>query len=309
MTSREDKLKKKMSRDKHYIITLGCCVLFAIGCAFWVFHENNKHEFRHDYRTIAEYGYLRVIAEENEMSFQAGDTGSVKGLQALMIEEFAKAHGLEVRFVQERDLSTAIDMLLDNKVDLLAWHIPVYDYMKSTISYSIPVFTSRQMLIQRNKDRSYPDGFIRNQLDLAHREIYVQKGSIFKQRLLNLSKEIGDSISIVEIPNTTPEILFHWVDDSTIDYSVCDEFVARVLQKKYPGVDIKTAVSFTQNYSWGLNPGATDLLDSINSWLEIYLESKEYNKIYREYTGAKHCAISMQAAGFFAVLYRVPIET
>lgn len=285
MVKREDILKKKMSRDKHYIITLSCCALFAIGCAFWVFHENNKHEFRHDYRTIAEYGYLRVIAEENEMSFRSNGEDSIEGLQALMVEEFAKDHGLEVKFIRERDLNVAIDMLLNNKVDILAWHIPVYDYMKSTIAYSIPVFTSRQMLIQRTEKRSYPGGFIRNQLDLANKEVYVQKGSIFKQRLINLSKEIGDSIHIVELPNTTPEILFQWVNDSTIDYSVCDEFVARVLQKEYPGIDIKTAVSFTQNYSWGLNPKATDLLDSINSWLRVYLESKAYNKIYREYTG------------------------
>ena len=82
-------------------------------------------------------------------------------------------------------------------------------------------------------------------------------------------------------------MLFRMVSDTVIDYSVCDEFVARVLQKEFPNVDMSTAVSFTQNYSWGVNPKAASLLDSLNSWLSVYLESKEYNKIYRKYTGVK----------------------
>ncbi|MCQ2350944.1 MAG: glutamine ABC transporter substrate-binding protein, partial [Paludibacteraceae bacterium] len=43
----------------------------------------------------------------------------------------------------------------------------------------------------------------------------------------------------------------------------------------------------TQNYSWGVSPDTPVLLDSLNAWLEVYLESKEYNKIYRKYTGVK----------------------
>lgn len=276
-------LVRKRDRRKHIIITLGCVFLVSIVFSFLLFHRRNSEEFRHDYRTIEEYGYLRVIAEENIMSFIKGD--SIDGLQALMVHAFAEDHGLDLVFIEERNLDNAIDMLLDNKADLLAWHIPVYDYMKSTLAYTIPVFTSRQMLVQRIESKSYPGMFIRNQLDLAGRDVYVQQGTIFKRRLENLSKEIGDSINVIEIPNTTPGIIFSWISDSTIDYSVCDEFVARVLKDSFPDVDIKTAVSFTQNYSWGVNPEATDLLDSLNTWLEVYLESKEYNRIYRRYTG------------------------
>ena len=75
-----------------------------------------------------------------------------------------------------------------------------------------------------------------------------------------------------------------------IDYAVCDEFVARVLikeNKEFSSLDMNTAVSFPQNYSWCVHPDCPLLLDSLNSWLSVYLESKEYNKIYRKYTGVK----------------------
>lgn len=248
-----------------------------------------------DFDQIEEEGVLNVIVEDNKMSYitvqcdSVVECDSLEGLQVKMVENFAKRYGLNIRFIEERDLRKAIEMLNNNEVDILAWHIPVYSEMKDVISYTKPVFTSRQKLIQRKRNPNKVDTtqFIANQLDLAEKHIYVVPGSIFKQRLEYLQKEIGDTIYLHEIPESNDNMLFRMVSDTVIDYSVCDEFVARVLQKDYPNVDMSTAVSFTQNYSWGVNTNSTALLDSLNSWLDIYLESKEYNKIYRKYTGVR----------------------
>ncbi len=257
--------------------------------------KKNGYTGSHDYKDIKESGVLKVIVEDNKMSYytiqcdSVVECDSLDGLQVKMIKSFAEKHGLDIEFKEERNLSKAIDKLLDNEVDILVWHIPVYNDMKSTIAYTIPVFTSRQKLIQRKKIKGKIDTtlFITNQLDLAEKHIYIVPGSIFKHRLEHLQKEIGDTIYLHEIPESNDNLLFRMVSDTVIDYSVCDEFVARVLQKDYPDVDMSTAVSFTQNYSWGVNPEAASLLDSLNNWLSVYLESKEYNKIYRKYTGVK----------------------
>ncbi len=248
-----------------------------------------------NFNRTEEDSLLKVIVEDNKMSYitvqcdSLAECDSLDGLQVRMVEAFAKKYGFRIRFIEERDLSKAIEMLNNNDVDILAWHIPVYSEMKDVISYTHPVFTSRQKLIQRKRNSRKADTtqFIANQLDLAEKHIYVAPGSIFKQRLEHLQKEIGDTIYLHEIPESNDNMLFKMVSDTIIDYSVCDEFVARVLQKDYPNVDMSTAVSFTQNYSWGVNPNSTELLDSLNSWLDVYLESKEYNKIFRKYTGVK----------------------
>lgn len=279
-------VEQKMAKRKHLFIGGGCVVIALIILSFVLFAHSYRRKT--DYARIQHLSTLRVIVEPNSMSYQVVDIDSIAGLQALMIKQFAADHQIDrVVFINEPNLSAAIDSLLQNKVDILAWHIPIYNQMRQKINYTIPVFTSRQMLIQRKENKADSIAFIRNQLELANQNVYILPGAFYRQRLNNLSKEIGDSIYIREIPNAVPSDLLNMLLERHIDYAVLDEFVARVLLKKAPyrQLDMSTAISFTQNYSWALNPNTPVLCDSINAWLEVYLESKEYNKIYRQYTG------------------------
>lgn len=279
-------VEQKMAKRKHLFIGGGCVVIALIILSFVLFAHSYRRKT--DYARIQHLSTLRVIVEPNSMSYQVVDIDSIAGLQALMIKQFAADHQIDrVVFINEPNLSAAIDSLLQNKVDILAWHIPIYNQMRQKINYTIPVFTSRQMLIQRKENKADSIAFIRNQLELANQNVYILPGAFYRQRLNNLSKEIGDSIYIREIPNAVPSDLLNMLLERHIDYAVLDEFVARILLKKAPyrQLDMSTAISFTQNYSWALNPNTPVLCDSINAWLEVYLESKEYNKIYRQYTG------------------------
>lgn len=245
----------------------------------------------YDLEYIQDHNKLRVIVEPNTMSYKVIDVDSIEGLQVLMINSFSKAMGIKnVEFISETNLSEAINKLLNHEVDILAWHIPIYNTKREKINYSIPVFTSRQMLIQRKNNPKDSVEFIRNQLGLADKNVYILPGTFYRQRLEYLAEEIGDKIYIQEIPNATPKDLFYMLINRDIDYAVCDEFVARVLikeNKEFSSLDMNTAVSFAQNYSWCVHPECPLLLDSLNSWLSKYLESKEYNRIYRKYTGVK----------------------
>lgn len=283
---RMNEIEKKMAKRKHLFIGGGSIIIALIIVSFVLFARS--YQRKTDYAHIKQVNTLRVIVEPNTMSYQVVDIDSIAGLQALMIKQFALDHQIDrVEFINEPNLSAAIDSLLQNKVDILAWHIPIYNQMRQKISYSIPVFTSRQMLIQRKESAADSTAFIRNQLELANQEVYILPGAFYRQRLNNLSSEIGDSIYTKEIPNAVPTDLLNMLVERHINYAVCDEFVARVLLKKteFKDLDMSTAISFTQNYSWALNPNTPILCDSINAWLSIYLESKEYNTIYRQYTG------------------------
>lgn len=285
---RMNEIEKKMAKRKHLFIGGGSIIIALIIVSFVLFARS--YQRKTDYARIKQVNTLRVIVEPNTMSYQVVDIDSIAGLQALMIKQFALDHQIDrVEFINEPNLSAAIDSLLQNKVDILAWHIPIYNQMRQKISYSIPVFTSRQMLIQRKENPTDSTAFIRNQLELANQDVYILPGAFYRQRLNNLSQEIGDSIFIKEIQNAVPTDLLNMLVEHHIDYAVCDEFVARVLlkQPEYQELDMSTAISFTQNYSWAINPNTPILCDSINAWLEVYLESKAYNKIYRQYTGVK----------------------
>ncbi len=289
----DEALLNKMSRRKHFFIVGGCIFIVLIVFSFVLFSQDylEKHK-PYDLEYIQDQNKIRVIVEPNIMSFQVINVDSIAGLQALMIDSFSRAMNIKnVEFISETNLTEAINKLINHEVDILAWHIPIYNTKREEINYSIPVFTSRQMLIQRKQNPKDSVEFIRNQLGLAEKTIYITPGTFYKQRIENLSKEIGDKIYILEVTNATPKDLFQMLVKRDIDYTVVDEFVARVLIKENPefkkSLDMNTAVSFAQNYSWCVHPECPLLLDSLNSWLSRYLESKEYNKIYREYTGVK----------------------
>ena len=72
-----------------------------------------------------------------------------------------------------------------------------------------------------------------------------------------------------------------------IDYAVCDESIARAVADSLPQVDINTAISFTQFYSWAVSKQSPALLDRLNKWLDKFQKEKEYQKIYRKYYGDK----------------------
>jgi membrane-bound lytic murein transglycosylase F len=188
-----NEIEKKMAKRKHLFIGGGSIIIALIIVSFVLFARS--YQRKTDYARIKQVNTLRVIVEPNTMSYQVVDIDSIAGLQALMIKQFALDHQIDrVEFINEPNLSAAIDSLLQNKVDILAWHIPIYNQMRQKISYSIPVFTSRQMLIQRKENPTDSTAFIRNQLGLANQDVYILPGAFYRQRLNNLSQEIGDSI-------------------------------------------------------------------------------------------------------------------
>ncbi len=109
------------------------------------------------------------------------------------------------------------------------------------------------------------------------------KGSPSILRIRNLGNEIGDTIYIKEIEKYGPEQLISLVAHGDIDYAVCDESIARAVADSLPQIDINTAISFTQFYSWAVSKQSPILLDSLNTWLDRFQQEKEYRKLYKKY--------------------------
>ena len=149
------------------------------------------------------------------------------------------------------------------------------------------IILNKQVLVQRKANGENDSLYIRNQLDLAQKTLHVVKGSPSILRIQNLGNEIGDTIYIKEIEKYGSEQLISLVAHGDIDYAVCDESIARAVADSLPQVDINTAISFTQFYSWAVSKQSPALLDSLNTWLDKFQKEKEYQKIYRKYYGDK----------------------
>ena len=168
--------------------------------------------------------------------------------------------------------------------------LPVHERGEKRWLLTSPITLNKQVLVQRKESGENGENdslYIRNQLDLAGRTLHVVKGSPSILRIQNLGNEIGDTIYIKEIAKYGPEQLISMVAHGDIDYAVCDESIARTAADSIPQIDINTAISFTQFYSWAVSKQSPALLDSLNTWLDKFQKGKEYRRIYKKYYDKK----------------------
>lgn len=216
--------------------------------------------------------------------------GEPMGYQYDLLHELSKFLKLDLEIIVENDLEKSFSMLDQGKCDLLALNLTVTKERSVKYQFTIPTSHTRQVLVQRRPPKwwvMHPEvlekSMLRNQLDLAGKTIYVPQNSSYASRLHNLSEEIGDSIHIIEMEDDF-ESLISKVSHGEIDFTICDENLAKVNQAYFRNIDIKTAISFPQNLAWALRRNNTrQLLDTLDLWLIRFKRTTAYGLIYNKY--------------------------
>ncbi len=239
--------------------------------------------------SILSRGKLKAVTDYGSINYFIY-RGEPMGYQYELLKDFAAYLNVDLELIIEKDLTKTNQMLADGSVDLIAMGLTVTNQRSLMYSFTDPIMTTRQVLVQRK-----PEGFekmrtadeieshlLRNTLELANKTIHVQKGTIFSKRLQSLSDEIADSIHIVE-EDLDVEELISAVADGTIDFTASDEHIAIVSSRYHRNIDIKTAISFPQKIAWATQKGQTALRDTINQWLEIFNKSLDSRLLYNKY--------------------------
>ena len=235
-----------------------------------------------DYAAIAKEGILRVATEYNSISFYVdGDT--ISGFHYELIQAFARDKRLKAEITPVMSFEDRLKGLSEGRYDVIAYGILATSKLKDSLLLTSPIVLNKQVLVQRKENGENDSLYIRNQLDLARRTLHVVKGSPSILRIQNLGNEIGDTIYIKEIEKYGPEQLISLVAHGDIDYAVCDESIAQAVADSLSQIDINTAISFTQFYSWAVSKQSPVLLDSLNTWLDKFQKKSEYQKIYKKY--------------------------
>ncbi|MCA1744730.1 MAG: transporter substrate-binding domain-containing protein [Bacteroidales bacterium] len=294
---------------KIYYAVLFLWVLSAVAC-----NKTGQKKRAHedilteipDLPKILESGKIRVVTNYNSTNYFVYK-GQPMGYQFEMLQEFANFMGVKLEVTVSNDLQANFEALQNGQLDIIASSLAVTRETENFVAFTEPHSFSRQVLVQQaytpeqSGDMNIKfNPLIRNQLELAGKSIYVQKGSAFVQRLRNLANEIGDSIHIVEIPDYEVEQLIELVAEGEISYTVCDENLAKVNLNFYPNLDVETAISFPQKQAWAVNKGAPELLNAVNNWMVGFTKTARYQRIYRKYFLNKR-SIHLVDAGFHSV--------
>ena len=276
-------INMKMVLEKKKLIKY--VLLAALGAVIGTILNNRNKESltARDWNEISENQELRILTTYNTIDYILKDD-SVQGFQYELLHAILDHKGFSLKITPTVDLSQQIEDLKSGKYDLLASNLIVTSELKEQIALTYPILKNKQVLVQRKDSIALSDSlFIDNQINLAKKTLYVIKDSPAILRINNLSNEIADTIYIEELEKYGEEQLIALVAHGDINYAVCDEQIALNALDSLPQIDASLAIGFTQFYSWGVNKESPILLDSLNIWIDKFIQTKEYQKIYSKY--------------------------
>lgn len=258
-------------------------IIIIIGIIIFNTQKEAKRSYRpRDYAEIIQSGVLRAVTEYNTISYHVTDD-TLQGFDYELLHAFASAQKLQLEIIPEMSFEKRLKGVIEGKYDILATGTVITTQSKDSLLFTRPLALSKQVLVQRKQAGEKDSTYIKSQLDLAHKKLYVVKGSPALLRIHNLMNEIADTIYIEKVAQYGPEQLLAMVAGKDIDYAVCDENIASQLLPRFPNLDINTAISFTQFYAWGVNKHAPALLDSLNLWLDQFSKTKAYRQLQQKY--------------------------
>lgn len=303
-------MKKKSILNHIFIFILLLSPAFIDSCGTRERGNDELHNLREkskvsDLEQIRENGRLVVVADYNSTSYFIY-RGQPMGYQYQMLQELANHLDLRLDLQVSSDLENSFNKLNSGDIDLIAINLTVTGERKDKVAFTYPHSQTRQVLIQRQpagymklNQAQLEDSLIRNQLDLAEKTVYVQKGSVYAERLATLSNEIGATIFIEEVP-VESEQLIQMVARGEIEYTVADENVALVNKTYFPILDVKTAISFPQNLAWAVRKDSDELKAEIDSWMKNFRQTRKYAVIYNKYFSNQH-SVNMLASDYFVL--------
>lgn len=257
----------------------------VLSFIFLLFFSENKPEGTYtprDYKEIVDSGKLRAVTVYNAVSMHVTED-SLSGFDFELLNAFAHDKELELDITPASSFEERFQGIIEGKYDILAAPTAITTQLKDTLNFTRAILLSKQVLVQRKKTKDNDSLHISSLLDLANKNIHVIKDSPAIVRIHNLMAEIGDTILIHEVERYGSEQLLAMVAAGDIDYAVCEDNIANASITDFPNLDIKTELSFTQFYSWGVNKHSVNLLDTLNIWLKDYVKTTDYKKLYKKY--------------------------
>jgi len=276
-----------LNRSVFFLFLLAGLLLFS--CTGYRGGIIKKDIVAFDLDSIRSRGKLVVVSDFNSTNYFLYK-GEPMGFHYELLEAFSDHIGIDLELVSENDLENAFDMLNSGRCDILAIGLTVTPQRISSLQFTEPLDSTRQVLVQRKAGRnsglpsSEADGALAKTIgELYRKTVFVQKGSVHAEWLYSVREETGTDFHIAEVPFDA-EALIELVSKGEIDYAVCDEHVAAVNSGYYPGIDIRTILSSHQKLAWAVRKsGSEKLKEELDRWIISYKKTSTYAILYSKY--------------------------
>lgn len=240
---------------------------------------------------LQERGTLVAATDCGIFNYRMSD-GKPTGFEYELLNSLCESLNLNLEVMVVDDIDSCLQMLDSCRIDLLAAGIGTTREMKRQYLLTSPIMTQKSVLVQRmprrwhdmSTENEIENQLLRSPMDLAGKTIVLPKGSHNANVLRHLSEEIGDTIYVVESDSLNSLDLVRQVSEGKIDYTVVEEYVAKMADTNFSGLDTDLAVSIEQPLGWAMRNHDNDssLLNAVNAWIDNY-EQKNMRRVLARY--------------------------
>lgn len=272
-------------------------ILLAIifTAAFWSCDEVKPHRDKHeeqmvnfDLDAIKKRGKI-VLLTENSQSTYFLYRNQIRGFDYEIMRAFAKHLGVKIEVKLLDDVDKMFQMLNSGEGDIIAANITVTDSRKNLVSFTHPVYQTRQVLAQRKFLKERPDSMlnlIQDTLNLNQIPIWVHRYSSFYERLKEIETHTGKLMLIHEAPGEiSTDDLLRLTNDGEIPSTITDENLAIMASSDYPDLDFSLAITEKQDIAWAVRKNAPQLLLALNTWFDKKSTKNKLTNTFEKYFG------------------------
>jgi membrane-bound lytic murein transglycosylase F len=237
-----------------------------------------------DLETIQTEGKLRVVVDYNFTNYFVY-RGKPMGFKYEMLRKLAQDLNVKLEFTVSNDMEETIAGLESGRFDLAAKNLTVTSEREIRVDFTRPIFQTRQVLVQRNQlaFSKGKDKFVMDVYGLDGKSLVLQKNTVFVGHLRRIEMETGIQVGQIEESTAGMEQLVSMVSSGEIDFTVCDEYVAKLYAKRFTNLDISVVLSDPQDIAWAVRENASHFRDYLNHWLEEYTASDAFSLLQNRY--------------------------
>ncbi|MDB4402073.1 transporter substrate-binding domain-containing protein [Algibacter sp.] len=268
-------------------------VLFLFfGCEKDSINKSEITEFNNkwDLEQIKASGTLRALTVYSGTSYFLYK-GRPMGYEFELLERFVEYLDVDLEMIVVKNINELFEKLNNGEGDIIAHGLTITTDRKEEVSFSNHLYLTKQVLVQKKPDNwrgmswtKLKKALVHDPIDLLGDTISIRSMTSYKERIYNLSDELGGTIHINLLSGelATDEII-EKVVNGDIKYTIADNNIASIMSTYYPILDVKVPVSFSQRIAWATRHDSQNLLNATNNWLKQIKRKIDFNVIYNKY--------------------------
>ena len=262
----------KRQRNRVLIAAVLAAVSLLLLCIDW------RVMSRDDYAQIQRKKRLVWMTDESPWGFDAQRRDSM-GFHYELIKAYADSMGLELEVNIVNGRNEQLRALQRRKAHVLATDVVLTESVQSQFAPCQLPHSVKMCLLQSRVS----DSLIVELSQLEGKRVLVPSDEAFMMRMNHLMEELEIEVEVVSHSGLSEEDVMEKVSRGEELYGLCLSRHAQQLEICYPDLDYTLSVGCEQPCGWVVNNHEEDLQQSLQRFLERFVQTPAYRALCRKY--------------------------